>query len=149
MWLLWYKSEMNEDKLEQYGATDTLSGEHDEHNARLILLLFTNLDPLMLFSHNNAFGKPENQVLSGVLTYCMENSTQISPPTDPRVTFSSFLPSPPPPPYFTCTLVPDCCCYSPLWKMRSLLHIKTKVSVCVAVSTWKIESCQINEKRSA
>lgn len=64
--------------------------------------------------------------------------------------FSLFFFCPPPLfpsilPEFWFSLVPDCCRYRLLWKMRSLLHIKQR-SVCVSVSAWKIESCQITEK---
>lgn len=145
MWLLGINQKWTRTNWNSMGPRTRFLESNVEHNARFLLVLFTNLDLLMVFLNNNAFGKHKNQVL----TYCMRTQPR-SQLSDPHVTFSfPFFPSrpPPTPPFYLNSgfLLSDCCCYRPLWRMRSLLHIKQR-SVCVAVSAWKIESCQINEK---
>lgn len=135
MWLLGINQKWTRTNWNSVGPRTCFLESNDEHNARLILVLFTNLDLLMVFSNNNAFGKPKNQVLRRVLTYCMRTRPR-SQLSDPRVTFSfsfPFFPSRAFPLSFT-RIHPFSCCRLLLLQtsMENEISVtyQTKVSMC-------------------
>lgn len=88
MWLLGINQKWTRTNWNSMGLGTRFLESNAEHNARLILVLFTNLDLLMVFSNNNA--QESGLEKSPHLLY--ENSTQISTLSDPHVTFPFSFP---------------------------------------------------------
>lgn len=134
MWLLGINQKWTRTNWNSMGPRTRFLESNVEHNARFLLVLFTNLDLLMVFLNNNAFGKHKNQVL----TYCMRTQPR-SQLSDPHVTFSfPFFPSRPPPhpsllPEFRLSLVRLLLLQTSMENEISVTY-QTKVSMCRRVS---------------